>query len=119
MPRVKGGVISLKKTRKMRKMTKGYRGARSRRINCQQEAILHSLTYATRDRRRKKREFRSLWITRINAAAREFGLSYSNFINGLKKAGMEINRKVLSEIAYNDVTSFKPYADIAKKALKV
>lgn len=118
MARVKGGKISIKKTRKMRKMTKGMRGARSRRINCGQEAILHALTYATKDRRFKKREFRGLWIARINAAARAYDMSYSTLMNGLKKAGVDINRKVLSDIAYADLKAFKPYADMAKKALK-
>jgi len=118
MARVKGGVISIKKKRKLMKMVKGYRGARSRRVNSAQEALLHSLTYATRDRRNKKREYRALWITRLNAAARTYDLSYSALMNGLKKAGVEINRKVLSEIAYNDIKAFKPYAEMAKKALK-
>lgn len=118
MARVKGGVISIKKKRKLMKMVKGYRGARSRRVNSAQEALLHSLTYATRDRRNKKREYRALWITRLNAAARVYDISYSALISGLKKAGVEIDRKVLSEIAYNDIKAFKPYAEIAKKALK-
>ncbi|MFH1453766.1 MAG: 50S ribosomal protein L20 [Armatimonadota bacterium] len=119
MARVKGGKIAIKKKRKLMKAAKGYRGARSRRVNCAQEAVLHAMAYATRDRRNKKREFRALWITRINAAARFYDISYSNLMNGLKKAGVDINRKVLSDIAYNDIKEFKPYADIAKKALKV
>lgn len=117
MPRVKRANIAIKKRRKLMKSVKGFRGARSRRVNCATEALLHSMAYATRDRRAKKRELRTLWIARINAGARENGLSYSRFIAGLKAAGIEINRKILSDLASSDAATFSQFAETAKKGL--
>jgi large subunit ribosomal protein L20 len=115
MGRVKRGVMSLKKRRKVLKAVKGFRGARGRNYKAANEALLHSLIYAFRDRRQRKRDFRSLWIARINAAAREEGLSYSRLMNGLKKEGMAINRKMLAELAVNDRSAFARLLEIAKK----
>jgi large subunit ribosomal protein L20 len=112
--RVKRGVIKLKKRRKLFKLTKGYRGARSRRIKTAQEALLHSLQYAFEHRRQKKRDFRRLWAVRINAACRNFGLSYSRFISGLKKQGLILNRKMLAELAVQDESVFKELIDLAQ-----
>lgn len=106
MPRVKRGVLSLKKRRTLMKAVKGYRGARSRRISCAQEAFHHAQHYAYRDRRAKKRDIRSLWIVRINAAARSCGISYSRLMDGLKKANIDINRKVLADMAVTDMEGF-------------
>lgn len=114
MPRVKRGVIALKKRRKLMKSVKGYRGSRSRQVNSAQEAFLHAQQYAYRDRRNKKRDFRQLWITRINAAARLNGLSYSRLINGLKNAGITLDRKVLALLAVEDAAAFTVLADKAK-----
>lgn len=117
MPRVKRATIALKKRRKLMKAVKGYRGSRSRRVNCAQEAFHHAQHYAYRDRRAKKRDFRRLWIARINAAARTCGLSYSRLMNGLKVAGVDVNRKVLAEIAIADAAAFARLADVARKGL--
>lgn len=106
MPRVKRGTIALKKRRTLMKAVKGYRGARSRRVNCAQEAFHHAQHYAYRDRRNRKRDMRSLWIVRINAAAHSCGISYSRLMSGLKSAGVEINRKVLAELAVTDMNAF-------------
>ena len=100
------------------KLAKGYRGARSRRYKNAKEAVIHALSYAYDDRRKKKRDFRSLWIIRINAASREHGLSYNRLMEGLKKAQVKVNRKLLSDIAVNDPIGFKEYANIAKKSLE-
>lgn len=118
MPRVKRGIIALKKRRKILKLAKGYRNARRTHIKSAREAVIHALTYAYRDRKRKKRNFRKLWIIRINAAARLNGLSYNRLINGLKNAGVEINRKLLAELAVNDAAAFSGFADIARKQIK-
>jgi len=115
MARVKRGMMSLKKRRKVLKTAKGFRGARGRNYKAANEAILHSLLYAFRDRRARKRDFRSLWITRINAAARQEGLSYSRLVSGLKKEGLAINRKVLADLALNDQAAFSQLLAIAKK----
>jgi large subunit ribosomal protein L20 len=115
MARVKRGMMSLKKRRKVLKAVKGFRGARGRNYKAANEALLHSLIYAFRDRRRRKRDFRALWITRINAAARQEGLSYSRLVNGLKKEGLTINRKVLADLALNDQAAFSQLLAIAKK----
>lgn len=115
MARVKRGVMSLKKRRKVLKAVKGFRGARGRSYKAANEALLHSLIYAFRDRRVRKRDFRSLWITRINAAARQEGLSYSRLVSGLKKEGLSINRKVLADLAINDQAAFSQLLAIAKK----
>ena len=115
MARVKRGMMSLKKRRKVLKAVKGFRGARGRNYKAANEALLHSLIYAFRDRRARKRDFRSLWITRINAAARQEGLSYSRLMSGLKKEGLAINRKVLADLALNDQAAFAQLLAIAKK----
>lgn len=115
MARVKRGVMALKKRRKLLKAVKGFRGARSVRYRVANEALLHSLTYAFRDRRNRKREFRALWIARINAAARQEGLTYSRFMSGLKKEGVSVNRKVLADLAVSDRDAFARLLAIAKK----
>lgn len=117
MPRVKRGTIALKKRRKLMKAVKGYRSARSRKVKAASEAFLSAQTYAYRDRRNKKRDFRRLWIARINAAARSNGLSYSRLMNGLKKAGIEVDRKILAELAIHDAEGFTKLADQAKASL--
>lgn len=117
MPRVKRGTIAIKKRRKLMKAVKGYSGSRKRRVSSAQEAFLHAGAYAYRDRRVKKRDFRTLWIARINAAARSNGLSYSKLISGLKKAGVEVNRKMLAEIAIHDADAFAKLAETAKQGL--
>ena len=101
----------------MFKRAKGYYGAKSRSYRAAKEQVQHSLQYVYRDRRNKKREIRRLWITRINAAARLNGLSYSRFMNGLKKSGIELDRKVLSDMAINDADAFASLVEVAKKAL--
>ena len=117
MPRVKRAVTAHKKRRTVLNRAKGYYGAKSRSYRAAKEQVQHSLQYQYRDRRAKKREIRRLWITRINAAARINGLSYSVFMNGLKKAGVELDRKVLSDMAINDPEAFAALAEVAKKAL--
>jgi len=117
MPRVKRGIMHRKRVNKVMKEAKGYRGSRSRRFKQATEQLLHSWNYAYRDRRARKRDMRNLWIVRINAAARQNGLSYSRFMDGLKKAGVEVNRKVLAELAVSDTGSFSKFAEIAKKSL--
>ena len=102
MPRVKRGVSAKKKRRTVLERAKGYYGAKSRTYKAAKEQVQHSLQYAYRDRRNKKREIRALWITRINAAAHLNGMSYSRFMNGLKKAEIELDRKVLADMAVND-----------------
>ncbi len=117
MPRVKRAVNAHKKRRTVLNRAKGYYGAKSRSYRAAKEQVQHSLQYQYRDRRAKKREIRRLWITRINAAARINGLSYSVFMNGLKKAGVELDRKVLADMAVNDADAFAALAEVAKKAL--
>lgn len=117
MPRVKRAVSAHKKRRTVLNRAKGYYGAKSRSYRAAKEQVQHSLQYQYRDRRNKKREVRRLWITRINAAARINGLSYSVFMNGLKKAGVELDRKVLSDMAINDPEAFAFLVEVAKKAL--
>ncbi len=117
MPRVKRAVSAHKKRRVVLNRAKGYYGAKSRTYRAAKEQVQHSLQYQYRDRRNKKREIRRLWITRINAAARINGLSYSVFMNGLKKAGVELDRKVLADMAVNDPDAFAAIAEIAKAAL--
>ncbi len=118
MPRVKRAVNAHKKRRTILKRAKGYYGAKSRTYRAAKEQVQHSLQYQYRDRRNKKREIRRLWITRINAAARINGLSYSVFMNGLKKAGVELDRKILSDIAVNDPDSFARLVEVSRAALK-
>ena len=118
MARVKRGTLHQKRRRTVMKLAKGYRG---RSKNCYRIALQRvekALQYAYRDRKNKKRTFRSLWIQRINAAARQNGLVYSQFMNGLKKAGVELDRKVLADIAVHDASGFKALAEQAQKALK-
>ena len=117
MPRVKRALNAHKKRRTVLSRAKGYYGAKSRSYRAAKEQVQHSLQYAYRDRRNKKREIRRLWITRINAAARINGLSYSVFMNGLKKAGVVLDRKVLSDMAINDPAAFAALVEVAKKAL--
>ena len=118
MARVKRAVNAQKKKRKAMKLAKGYFGAKSKQYRAASEQVRRSLRYAYIGRKLKKRDFRSLWITRINAAARLNGLSYSKLMNGLKVAGVEINRKVLSELAISDPAAFTALAEQAKNALK-
>ena len=117
MPRVKRAVNAHKKRRTVLNRARGYYGAKSRSYRAAKEQVQHSLQYQYRDRRAKKREIRRLWITRINAAARINGLSYSVFMNGLKKAGVELDRKVLADMAVNDADAFAALVEVAKKAL--
>lgn len=117
MPRVKRSVSARKKRRVVLTRAKGYYGAKSRSYRAAKEQVQHSLQYAYRDRRNKKRVIRRLWITRINAAARINGMSYSVFMHGLKVAGVQLDRKVLADMAVNDAGSFTALTDVAKKAL--
>ncbi len=117
MARVKGGNVSKNRRRKVLKEAKGYFGSKHRLYKTAQEQLFHSGAYAYRDRKQNKRNFRKLWITRINAACRENDISYSKFINGLTKAGISINRKMLSEMAIDDPKSFAALVETAKKAL--
>ena len=117
MARVKRAVNSKKKRRTLQERTKGYYGTSSRTLRGMMEQDRHSGLYQYRDRRAKKREFRSLWIQRINAAARINGMNYSTFMHGLKLAGIELDRKVLAQVAYEDPASFADLAEVAKKAI--
>lgn len=116
MPRVKRSVHGRKKRREILRQAKGYVGVRSRRLRVAKEQVRHSGNYAFRDRRARKREFRRLWITRIGAAAREQGMSYSMLIRGLKQAGVELDRKSLADIAATDPKAFADLADVARNA---
>lgn len=115
MPRVKGGVTAHRRHKKILKLARGYRGSKSKLFRVANQQVMKSLNYAYAHRRLKKRDFRKLWIARINAAARNNGISYSKMIYGLKTAGVEINRKMLSELAISDPQAFTELADIAKK----
>ena len=115
MARVKNGAVTKARHKKVLKQAKGYFGSKHRLYKSAKEQLMHSGQYAFRDRKQKKREFRKLWITRINAACRENGISYSRFIEGLNKAGVEVNRKMLSEIAINDPKAFTELVNVAKK----
>ena len=117
MARVKGGNVSKNRRRKVLKEAKGYFGSKHRLYKTAQEQLFHSGAYAYRDRKQNKRNFRKLWITRINAACRENDISYSKFINGLTKAGIEINRKMLSEMAISDPEGFAKVVEVAKSKL--
>ncbi|ATD39023.1 50S ribosomal protein L20 [Aeromonas salmonicida] len=117
MPRVKRGVTARARHKKVMKAAKGYYGARSRVYRVAVQAVTKAGQYVYRDRRQKKRQFRQLWIARINAAARQNGLSYSRLINGLKKASIEIDRKILSDIAVHDKLAFTALVEKAKAAL--
>ncbi len=118
MARIKRGVGKAKHRRKVMKLVKGFRAARSRNYRVANEALLHSLSYAFRDRRVRKRDFRSLWISRINAAARREGLSYSRLMDGLRKSGITLNRKALADLAVTDAAAFASLTAIAKKAVE-
>lgn len=117
MPRARSGVVTRKRHKKILKLAKGYRGARSKLYRVANQAVMKALAYAYRDRRQRKREFRKLWIARINAAARSNGLSYNRFINGLKRAGVDINRKMLADLAVNDTEAFSQLVEVAKSKL--
>ena len=118
MPRVKGGTIHAARRKKVLKQAKGYFGSKHRLYRTAKEQVMHSLKYAYRDRRQKKRDFRKLWITRINAGCRMNDISYSKFINGLSKAGVEINRKMLSELEIENEKGFANLVVIAKESLE-
>ena len=117
MARVKGGVVSRKRRKRILKLAKGYYGAKHILFRTAKEQVMNSYYQAYRDRRQKKRDFRKLWITRINAAARLNGLSYSQLMHGLKLAEIEVNRKMLADLAVNDATAFTALADAAKAKL--
>ena len=117
MARVKGGVVSRKRRKRVLKLAKGYYGAKHTLFRTAKEQVMNSYNYAFRDRRQKKRDFRKLWITRINAAARLNGLSYSQLMHGLKLAEIEVNRKMLADLAVNDAAAFTALADAAKAKL--
>ncbi|MBQ3020928.1 MAG: 50S ribosomal protein L20 [Bacilli bacterium] len=118
MTRVKGGPVAKNRRRKVLKAAKGYFGSKHRLFKTAQEQLFHSGAYAYRDRKQNKRNFRKLWITRINAACRLNNISYSKFINGLSKAGIEINRKMLSELAIDNAKAFSELVNISKAALE-
>ena len=118
MTRVKGGNVAKNRRRKVLKEAKGYFGSKHRLFKTAQEQVFHSGEYAYRDRRANKRNFRKLWITRINAGCRENDISYSKFINGLNIAGIEVNRKMLSELAIDNAVAFSDLVNVAKEALK-
>lgn len=117
MTRVKRGTVKNRRHKKVLKEARGYQGSKSRTFKSAKQQLMKSMSYAYRDRKNNKRNFRRLWITRINAAARLNGMSYSEFINGLKKASVDINRKMLSEIAVSDPDAFKQLTEIARKEL--
>ena len=116
MARVKGAMMTRKRRNKVMKLAKGYWGDKSKHFRIANEAVMKSLSYAYTGRRMKKRDFRSLWITRISAACKMNGMNYSTFMHGLKVAGIEINRKMLSELAISDPAAFTKLVEIAKKA---
>lgn len=117
MARVKRSVHARKQRRAVLERARGFRGARSRRYRVANESVLHALQYSYRDRRARKGDFRQLWITRINAAARQEGLSYSRFIDGLRKAEVDVDRKVLADLAVRDPAAFRELVTVAKQAL--
>ena len=117
MARVTGGMNAKKKHNRVLKLAKGYRGARSKQYKIAKQSVMRALTSAYAGRKQKKRQFRQLWIARINAAARINGLSYSKFMYGLKLAGVELNRKVLADMAVNDAEGFATLAELAKSKL--
>ena len=117
MPRVKGGNVARKRRKKVLKLAKGYFGSKHILYRTAHEQVMKSLSYAYRDRKQRKRNFRKLWISRINAAARLDGLSYSKLINGLSKANVEVNRKILADLAVSEPAAFSAIVEVAKKAL--
>ncbi len=116
MARVKRGVTAHKRHKRLLNAAEGRKGTKSRLVKPAREALLHALSYATRDRKQRKRQMRELWIVRINAAARQNGLTYGQFINGLKKAGIGIDRKILADLAIRDSAVFGQIAEVAKTA---
>jgi len=118
MPRVKGGTVTRRRRKQVLKLAKGYFGSKHTLYKVANQQVMKSLQYAYRDRRQKKRDFRKLWITRINAAARINGLSYSRLMHGLKVAGIEVNRKMLADLAISDEKAFAELAAVAKQNLK-
>ncbi|RBW71515.1 50S ribosomal protein L20 [Bacillus taeanensis] len=118
MARVKGGIVTRRRRNRVLKLAKGYYGSKHALFKTAKQQVMKSLQYAYRDRRQKKRDFRKLWITRINAAARLNGLSYSRLMHGLKNAGIDINRKMLADLAINDEKGFAQLAETAKANLK-
>ncbi|MGJ8619570.1 MAG: 50S ribosomal protein L20 [Methylophilaceae bacterium] len=117
MPRVKRGVVARARHKKVLKAAKGYRGRRKNVYRVAKQAVMKAGQYAYRDRRQKKRQFRTLWIARINAGARECGLTYSRFMNGLKKSAVDVDRKVLADLAVFDKQAFAKFVDLAKAGL--
>ena len=117
MARIKGGLNAKKKQNRVLKLAKGYRGARSKQYRVAKQSVMRALTSSYAGRKERKRQFRQLWIARINAAARMNGLSYSRFMYGLKLAGVEMNRKILADMAINDAEGFKTLAELAKSKL--
>lgn len=117
MARVKGGIGAKKRHNRVLKLAKGYKGARSKQYRVAKQSVMRALTSSYAGRKQRKREFRQLWIARINAAARMNGISYSQMMHGLKVAGVDINRKMLAEMAVNDAAGFAALAEIAKKAV--
>lgn len=117
MPRIKTGVTARARHKKTLKLAKGYKGTKSKLYRRANEQVMKSMTYATRDRKRRKRDFRRLWIARINAAARSNGMSYNTFMHGLKQAGVTVNRKMLADLAVNDAAAFSQLVETAKKQL--
>lgn len=115
MPRVKGGTVTRQRRKKVIKLAKGYYGSKNTLFKVANQQVMKSLMYAFRDRRQKKRDFRKLWITRINAAARMNGLSYSRLMHGLKNAGIEVNRKMLADLAVHDEKAFAELATVADR----
>ena len=117
MARVKGGMNARRKHNKILKLAKGYRGARSKQYRIAKQSVMRALATSYAGRKERKRQFRQLWIARINAAARMYGLSYSKFMHGLKLAGVEVNRKMLAELAVNDAQGFTTLAELAKSKI--
>ena len=117
MARIKGGMNAKKRHKRVLKLAKGYRGARSKQYRIAKQAVMRALASAYVGRKERQREFRKLWITRINAAARINGLSYSKFMYGLKQAGIDMNRKMLADLAVNDAEGFKTLAELAKSKI--
>ena len=117
MPRVKGGYVTRQRRKKVLKLAKGYFGSKHTLYKTAHEQVMRSLAYAYRDRKNRKRDFRKLWISRINAACKLNGMKYSRFINGLDRAGIEVNRKMLAEMAINDAQSFAKLVELAKQGL--
>lgn len=117
MARIKGGVNAKKKHNRVLKLAKGYRGARSKQYRVAKQSVMRALTSSYAGRKERKRQFRQLWIARINAAARMNGISYSQMMHGLKVSGIDINRKMLAEMAVNDAAGFAALAEVAKKAV--